>query len=314
MGIMISRIGLTLLAEYFRDLLLGAFVLERRLVLGRFCDLRDECFDVRGLLQEIQRSQLHRCDCLAERCATGQQNDLKVRVDPQEPLQRLDAVHAGHGHVQQNGVELPLSRLHQRDFAVLRRVDVEAARLESIGQGADEFLLVVDEKNRGFAHRHRLRLMQCSPLLLRRACQEKGIPDSPRRRATVRSSILTRHGLFRALTGRAQDAKKIIDLRGLHQIVESSQRHSLLCVLFGAVARQQDDLQIRLHFLDRLDDIQAADPRHLHIQEHHVAWRRFQIGNRSCTGRHAAGLDSPEGEALHEGADQLLLVIHDQDA
>jgi hypothetical protein len=99
-------------------------------------------------LDDVVRCALpHGVDDDRRRLSAGQHDDLHVRMGHADRLQRFEAVHAGHRHVEQHDIRCRIG-VHglQQIAAARKRLHVVAARAEERLQVLNELLVVVDQR------------------------------------------------------------------------------------------------------------------------------------------------------------------------
>ena len=98
----------------------------------------------------VGRAEPHRLDDRRRLLASGQHDDLQVRLGGLQRAQRLEAVHAGHHHVEQHDVGR-IALLDRRHDLVAARVGprLVAAEREERPQVIGESRIVVDDRDEG---------------------------------------------------------------------------------------------------------------------------------------------------------------------
>ncbi len=110
---------------------------------------------LKRLGEVIQSAELHGVNDLARVVDAGQHDDLKARLDLAQLLERLQAVDAGHEHVEQNQIRLQaFFHLLQRFFAGGRGFDFVVVHFEQRLDVAQHAGFVINQQDfGGWLHR-----------------------------------------------------------------------------------------------------------------------------------------------------------------
>ncbi len=98
------------------------------------------------LLEEFERALLDRLDALLDGGVPGQEDHLNIRTAAFDPLQRLETVNARHLEVEDHDVEVLIVNQLERVCPRVGGGHLHSSGAHSLGQGFDEFFLVVDKQ------------------------------------------------------------------------------------------------------------------------------------------------------------------------
>ena len=112
-------------------------------------DTRRHLIQVEGLRHVIVRARAQALDAIRDRVAGGEEEDRQLRVASTQALQRLQAIHARHLHVEDHDVRMEARRLCQRVQPVLRRGRLPTLVAQGLGEQVRQHRLVVNNQHSG---------------------------------------------------------------------------------------------------------------------------------------------------------------------
>ena len=111
-----------------------------------------QLFQIHGLLDVVERAELHRFHGTCDRAVGGQHDHRDHRVERADPLEQIEPAHAGQPHVGEDDIRLQGGEQLQRLLPGARHLRLVAVvRQERLG-GARQRLLVVHDQHGRAAH------------------------------------------------------------------------------------------------------------------------------------------------------------------
>ena len=107
---------------------------------------RDHLFEAERLGHVVVAAERQTGDLVLQGVASGQEQRGSVDAVGTQPSQHAEAVHAGHHHVEDDGVGTYLTGLVERGGTVGGGVDLEALELQAHREQLDDVGLVVDDQ------------------------------------------------------------------------------------------------------------------------------------------------------------------------
>ena len=134
-------------------------------------DAGRDLVQIEGLGHVVVRSRSQALHAIGDRVAGGKEEDGQLGVAGAQALQRLEAVHARHLHVEDHDVWVEARGLGERVEPILRRVRLPAFVPERLREQVRQHGLVVDHKHARCAaaalgHHHGLLMSGALPLRL----------------------------------------------------------------------------------------------------------------------------------------------------
>ena len=130
--------------QHRRRHLLGApGAAQQRLDAGR------HLIQVEGLRHVVVRARSQALHAIGDRVTRGEEQDRQLRVASAQALQRLQAIHARHLHVEDHDVRVEARRLRQRIQPVLRRGRLPALMAQGLREQVRQHRLIVNNQHSG---------------------------------------------------------------------------------------------------------------------------------------------------------------------
>ena len=117
------------------------------------------------------------------------------------------------------------------------------------------------------------------------------------------------------LVGLGDFGDQVLDVAGLHEVVERALAHGRDAGLDVGVPREHDDLGLGGDFLDLLQRLDAVHARHLDIEQYDIEpLAFFDGGHPGCAVEGGCHLEAAAAQELGQVLNEALLVVDQQHA